>query len=69
MIKLKSILVVVLLFVFVYAKAQTVTVKQVPNTVEDFVKYRDKIAKTPEGGATIFLLALKISHQLFLKLL
>ena len=60
MIKLKSILVVVLLFVFVYAKAQTVTVKQVPNTVEDFVKYRDKIAKTPEGGATIFLLALKI---------
>jgi len=60
MIKVKSILVIGMLIIFASTKAQTITVKQVPKTIEDFVKYRNKIAKTPEGGATVFLLALKI---------
>ncbi len=40
--------------------AQTVKIKDIPKSVENFVKLRDKIAKTPEGGAAIFMLALKI---------
>jgi hypothetical protein len=40
--------------------AQTMKIDMVPTTIEEFVSLRDKIAKTPEGGAALFLLALKI---------
>ena len=42
---------------------RTITINSLPSTIEDFVALRDKIATTPEGGATIFLLALKIYVQ------
>jgi len=40
--------------------AQTVKIKEAIETVEKFLELRDKIAITPEGGAAVFLLALKI---------
>jgi hypothetical protein len=58
--KTKMILFIAIMLLGTLVKAQTVTIKGVPKTVEDFVKLRDKIAKTPEGGAAIFMLALKI---------
>ncbi len=42
---------------------RTITINSLPSTIEEFVALRDKIATTPEGGATIFLLALKIYVQ------
>jgi len=41
-------------------EAQNVEIKEMPQTIESFVALRDKIADTPEGGAAIFLVALKI---------
>ena len=35
-------------------------ITKLPSNIEEFVQLRDEIANTPEGGATIFLLALKI---------
>jgi hypothetical protein len=40
--------------------AQTVKVENLPTSVEEFIKLRDKHAVTPEGGATMFLVALKV---------
>ena len=40
--------------------AQTVNIDRLPATIDEFVSLRDKIAAEPEGGATMFLLALKI---------
>ncbi len=59
---MKKVLVMALLpFIFISNMvAQTVKIDQVPNSIEDFVRLRDLIAITPEGGASIFLLALKI---------
>lgn len=42
---------------------KTVTITQQPRTVDEFVKLRDEIANTPEGGATIFLMAYKIYNE------
>ncbi|NJO87731.1 MAG: hypothetical protein HC831_01310 [Chloroflexia bacterium] len=60
MMKTKMILIMAIMLLGSLINAQTVTIKEVPKTVDDFVKLRDKIAKTPEGGAAIFMLALKI---------
>ena len=43
--------------------AQTVKVEKMPTTVEEFVELRNKIATTPEGGATMFILALKLQKE------
>ena len=43
--------------------AQTVKVEKMPTTVEEFVELRDKIATTPEGGATMFIIALKLYKE------
>jgi len=48
------------LIVFIGLNAQTVKIKDSVSTVEKFLEIRDKIATTPEGGATVFLLALKV---------
>ena len=37
-----------------------ITIKTLPSSIDEFVQLRDQIAKTPEGGAAILLLALKI---------
>lgn len=37
-----------------------VNVPKMPGSVEEFITLRDKIAKTPEGGATVFIVALKL---------
>jgi len=56
----KSVLIFVFIFTIGFVNAQTVKIEQLPGNIEDFVKLRNKIANTPEGGATIMLLALKI---------
>jgi hypothetical protein len=40
--------------------AQNIVIAEQPKTVDDFVSLRNAIAITPEGGAAMFLLALKI---------
>ncbi len=35
-----------------------ITIEKLPETFEEFLELRDKIAKTPEGGAAIFILAM-----------
>lgn len=40
--------------------AQTIKITKIPTTVEEFVILRNQNAQSPEGGAAMFLLALKI---------
>jgi len=49
----------VILFSSIFMNAQTVKVDKLPATIDEFLKLRNNIATTPEGGATIFLIALK----------
>ena len=60
MIKTNILLFNVFILSVLNMNAQTVKIKEVPKTVEKFVELRDKIATTPEGGAAVFLLSLKI---------
>jgi len=41
----------------------TVTVDKIPNTLEEFLALRDKISDTPQGGATMLIIALIIYAQ------
>ena len=50
---------ITLLFSFAIISAQTVKVEKMPASIEEFLKLRDEIAVKPEGGATMFLIALK----------
>jgi len=43
--------------------AQTIEFKKQAKTTDQFIKLRNKIAKTPEGGAAMFMLALKIYNS------
>ncbi len=47
-------------FSYSYAKdtKMTVSVKQIPASVEEFLALRDTLATTPEGGAAVMLVAL-----------
>lgn len=57
----KAFLIVSFLFLFIFpVHSQTVTVNKLPNSIDGFVNLRNEIATSPEGGATILLLALKI---------
>lgn len=58
----KKIYLILLLSItsFVSISAQTVKIKKIPNTIEEFVSMRNKIATSPEGGAAMFMLALKM---------
>ncbi len=58
--KTRIILSMLALIVCSSISAQTVKIKEVPKTIDDFVSLRNKIATTPEGGCAIFMLALKI---------
>ncbi len=44
----------------VQLNAQSVKIKEAVPSVQKFLEIRDKIATTPEGGAAVFLLALKV---------
>ncbi len=37
-----------------------VTINRLPNSVEEFTQIRDELANKPEGGAVLFILALKL---------
>ena len=39
---------------------ETVKIDKVPGTIDEFIEMRNQIATTPEGGAAMFLLALKM---------
>jgi len=43
--------------------AQTVKFTKIPTTTDEFVKLRNKTAKTAEGGAAMFMLALKMYND------
>ena len=47
------------LFSTILISAQTVTVDKMPANVDEFLELRNNIATTPEGGASVFLVALK----------
>ncbi len=59
---MKNIIVIALLLTALsapgFAQAKEVTVKSIPSSMEDLVKLRDAVAKTPEGGAAVFLVAM-----------
>lgn len=40
--------------------AQTIKIDKMPASVDEFLELRDAIADTPEGGAAIFVIALKM---------
>lgn len=59
--KIKQILSTLLLILFFGTmNAQTVKIKKLPKSVDEFLNLRNEIATTPEGGAAVFLTALKI---------
>lgn len=41
-----------------FADSQELTIPSIPNTAEEFVQFRNQMAKTPEGGAVVFLTAM-----------
>lgn len=44
-------------------KGRIITLDKLPTTLEEFLEMRDKISKTPEGGATTMIVALWIYTQ------
>ena len=52
-----------LMICIVGINAQVVTIEKMPESVDEFVAMRDKIADTPEGGATMFIIALKLYND------
>lgn len=42
---------------------QNVKIDRLPNTVEEFTQMRDQLASSPEGGAAVFILALKLYSE------
>ena len=54
------LILIVTFFSIISVNAQTVKIKKLPKTIEDFVEMRNDIATTPEGGAAMFMIALKM---------
>lgn len=59
---------ITLFFVFAFIfnglmNAQVIEIKGMPTTVDEFVKLRNEIANTPEGGAAMFIIALKLFNE------
>jgi hypothetical protein len=38
--------------------SETITVPKMPETIEEFVAFRDEVASTPEGGAAVMVVAM-----------
>ncbi len=49
-----------LISAFLNLNAQQVTVDKLPVSTDEFIQLRNTIAQTPEGGVTMFLVAMKI---------
>ncbi|MBN2890328.1 MAG: hypothetical protein JXL97_00540 [Bacteroidales bacterium] len=60
--KIAFLLVIAFFFVGV-VNSQVVEIKKMPTTIDEFLEMRDNIANTPEGGATMFIIALKIYQE------
>jgi len=56
----KTVYLFLFIFTFNSVYAQNVKIADQPGNVEDFVTLHNAVATTPEGGAAMFLLALKI---------
>jgi hypothetical protein len=50
----------ILLMGAAFGQAITVTVQEVPAAIEDLAALRDDIAKTPAGGAVVFIIAMQM---------
>jgi hypothetical protein len=50
----------ILLMGAAFGQAISVTVDKIPATADELVALRDRIAKTPEGGAVVFILAMQM---------
>lgn len=60
----KTLFIVLLNLVFLSSLfAQTIKFTKVPTSTDEFVKLRNKTAKTAEGGAAMFMLALKMYND------
>jgi hypothetical protein len=60
----KYLILLLLLIPALFLFSETVIIKSLPKTVEDFIALRDEISKTPEGGASIMIVALILySHD------
>ncbi len=58
---MKTIFVILMLgFIYSGLNAQTQKISKIPGSVEEFVQMRNKIATTPEGGAAMFLIGMKL---------
>lgn len=61
----RSIFILVFIFIvsLIFSQTVTVNIKSIPKSVDEFIALRDEIAKTPEGGASMFVIALLIFSQ------
>ncbi|HUX11585.1 MAG TPA: hypothetical protein VMW87_01080 [Spirochaetia bacterium] len=48
---------------WVFAEGNNVTVDALPKTVESYISLRDSLARTPEGGASLFLVAMMVMKE------
>jgi len=49
-----------LIFAVFLSNAQQVVVDKLPKSTDEFIQLRNKIATTPAGGATMFMIAMKV---------
>jgi hypothetical protein len=57
---MKISILTVLVFLFSNVFSQNIKIEKIPTNIEEFVELRNLTATTPEGGAAMFLLAMKI---------
>ncbi len=43
--------------------SRNVKIEKLPTTVEEFIEVRNQLANTPQGGAAVFIMALKIQSE------
>jgi len=60
MIMKKISLVLFAIFIAFNINAQVVEIDKLPTTVDEFIEMRDNIATTAQGGATMFIIALRM---------
>ncbi len=53
-------LIIIFIFLAQIIFSKSITIKSIPTNIDDFLQIRDTIAKTPEGGAAIMILALLV---------
>ena len=64
---IKKIVILLLIIIFLLLPlslfSKNIVIKNIPSTIDDFLELRNSIAKTPEGGAVIMILALLIFSE------